>query len=101
MYASKINNDVKIVNSLQDPDSLILVYIAFLAYDSYAASHEMVNQMGGQRRQSSEHFDTDVSKLTGIARTFVDKLISEAGTFIEESEYTRIQTTLSDIVEEM
>lgn len=78
------------------------LYIAFLAYDSYAASHGMVNQMAIELgQQPTEDPDTEAAKLTGIAHTFVDALISEAGSLVEDPEYSEMKDSVRKIVEEM
>ena len=93
------------VAQLSDPSSLILVYIAFLAYDSYAATHGMArHDVGADRAKETETDDdaeTETTKITGIARTFIDGLIKEAGEYIEEPAYSDIKENVARVVQEL
>jgi len=84
-------------NALTDPDSLILLYIAFLALNIYTASANPSST--ATRAQDSTPLDA--SKITSIAHTLVDALITEAGTFIEDPEYTETKSNMADIVSEL
>lgn len=86
---------------MQNPDSLFLLYIAFLAFDFYAGSHGRVTQVESPRIVPTQDAATQVSEIVTIAHTFVDQLIKEAGTSLEDLENTEIKTGLASIVEEM
>ena len=91
------------VIQLTDPISLIPLYIAFLAYDSYAASHVMDAQISDNHApESSPDKDPDVqaAKITGIAYTMLDDLIKQAGTFVEDPEYSEVKRLVENCVAE-
>ena len=79
----------------------MLLYIAFLAYDSYAASHAKEGQVGFARGESSDNLDVEAQKITGIADTLIDELIKAAGTFVEDPEYSDIKDSAGKIVREL
>lgn len=93
------------VNKLTDSDSLILLYIAFLAYDSFRAAHPADGLNGVSRAPGEvlkeEEQDLDSEKLAGIAGKFIDELIKEAGTTVDEPEYSEIKDQVAKITEEM
>lgn len=78
-------------NSLSMPESLVQIYIAFLAYDSYMALHG----------PADEDMVAQETKMTGIAHKLVDDLINEAGTRIEEPEYSEVKDGVAKIVQEL
>ncbi|KXL49241.1 hypothetical protein M433DRAFT_132685 [Acidomyces richmondensis BFW] len=85
---------------LTTPDSLFGLYIAFLAWDHFVATHyhqqpTSSNSVaapaaglgeGGFRMPGSgeSDFETDVAKVTGIAHKILDGLLAEAATMGEE-----------------
>ncbi|KAI9665491.1 MAG: hypothetical protein M1831_001633 [Alyxoria varia] len=93
------------VGQLTDPSNLILVYIAFLAYDSYAATHGMARHDVGADRpeETAPYDDADVesAKIAGIAQTYIDGLIKEAGEYIEDPVYSGIRENAGKIVQEL
>lgn len=90
-----------IANDLTNPDSLILLYIAFLAYDSYTASHGMQYQVGLRGGEEPDAPNVASEKVSGIAHTMIDSLIKEAGAFVEDPEYSEVKTNTSKIVQEL
>lgn len=76
--------------TLTDPTSSLPVYIALVAYDSYAATHQLTADAGDA-----------LGKITGIAKTFMDSIIDEAGTFVEDPEYSEIKQVLEKIVTDL
>ena len=86
---------------LTNVDSLILVYIAFLAYDAYVASHGMQSQIGLRGGEASDSPTIAVDKTSGIAHTIIDDLIKEAGIFVEDPEYSEVRTATGNIVREL
>lgn len=90
-------------NALTNPDSGILLYIAFLARDSFVGSHD-VDALGGEPRVpglTDENLESDAEKMVGIAHTIIDDVINEAGTFIENPEYDEIKEACEKIVREL
>lgn len=88
------------------PDSLIGLYIAFLAWDEYVATHSSAaSSAGGAGLKApgsgADDFETDTSKVTGIAHKIIDDLIKEADTFIEEPEYSETKTKVGEFCLEM
>lgn len=92
-------------HKLTDSDSLILLYIAFLAYDSFRAAHPADGLNGASRAPgmagSEEEQDADAEKLAGIAGKFIDDLIKEAGTTLDEPEYSDVKEQVDKIAQEM
>ncbi|KAK5131616.1 hypothetical protein LTR08_000803 [Meristemomyces frigidus] len=87
------------------PESLIGLYIAFLAWDTFVATHSSpAHEAGGQALKvpgSGEDWEADTEKVTGIAHTVVDNLIKEAGTLIEDPEYAELKQKVSEFVQEL
>jgi len=77
---------------LTDPDSLILLHIAFLALDIFTASASP---------PSTTPAALDAAKFTATAHTLIDALITQAGTFVEDPEYSELKGTAADIVAEL
>jgi len=94
-------NSYPIAQSLTNPDSLILLYIAFLATDAFTATH-LADDLGSVTNTPDEaDAETDAEKVTGIALKIIDDLISEAGTFVEDSEYSEVKSKAGEYVQEM
>jgi len=98
------------VMKLTDPESLILVYIGFLAYDEFLATHatdglKNVPRAPGAATSSASDTDVnvqgDVTKMTGIAHKIIDDLITEAGTFVEDPEYTEVKDNVGRVCHEL
>ncbi|KAK1069078.1 hypothetical protein LTR74_005120 [Friedmanniomyces endolithicus] len=75
------------------PESLIGLHIAFLAWDEYVATHSTpASQAGGVGLKvpgsGADDFSIDTQRVTGIAHKIIDSLIKEAGTFVEDPEYS-------------
>ncbi len=98
-------------NALTDPSSLILIHIAFLAIDSYTASHPAAGisgtfggtSGGAQPRgpPTAEDRAAETAKLTGITHRLIDSLITEAGIFVEKPGYDEVKEGVGKIVMEM
>ncbi|KAK3114337.1 hypothetical protein LTR53_007464 [Teratosphaeriaceae sp. CCFEE 6253] len=85
-------------NELSMPDSLISLYIAFLAYDTFIASHSAEEDLiGGQglqipgTDQREREFRADVETMTNMAYKIVDNLVKEAGISLEDAEYSDVK----------
>ena len=90
------------VFELTNPESLIGEYIAFLAWDSFIATHSTPSTvLGGEGLRVPGSDDAELSadqeKLVGIAHKIVDDLINEAGERIEDPEYTQIKEGVEKI----
>lgn len=84
-------------------DSGILHYIAFVAWDTFVASHN-VDGLGGEPRvpgSNDTDIDTDAEKMVGIALNIMDSLINEAGTFIENPGYDDLKAKCANVVREL
>lgn len=95
-----------LVFELTNPESLLGLYIAFLAWDEFVATHTTeANEVGGEgvRVPGSEEaeLDNDQNRMVGMAHKIMDNLINEAGTRIEDPEYTEIRDKLSAICVEL
>ncbi|KAF2626778.1 NEDD8-activating enzyme E1 regulatory subunit [Macroventuria anomochaeta] len=89
-----------LAQELTFPDSLIPLYIVFLAWDEFTATHDK-DALGGTAQAPGEtDADTDAEKLTGIAQTIMDGLIKEAGTHVEDPEYSTIKTQIGEFAQE-
>ena len=91
---------------LTNPESLIGLYLAFLAWDEFTATHDTkANDKGGEglRMPGSNDLEVeaDQEKLTGIAHKIVDNLINEAGDRIEDPEYSEIKDNIEKICVEL
>lgn len=77
------------------------MYIAFLAWDEFAATHDK-NGLGGAPQVAGERdLDADADKLTGIALKITDDLIKEANASLEEDEYTTVKSQVGDYAREL
>lgn len=92
---------------LTDPDSLLGLYIAFLAFDDFVATHSTpTTHTDGVSTlvtpgEPGADYEADATKLTGIAHKIVDNLINEAGTRIEDPEYCELKANIESICVEM
>jgi len=86
--------------------SLIGLYIAFLAWDEYIATHTTpASDLGGQGLKIPgsilSEIPTDTEKLAGIAHQILDNIINEAGTRVQDPEYTNVKAEIGNICVEM
>lgn len=91
---------------LTNPESLIGIYIAFLAWDEFVATHaSSPSKAGGEGLRvpgsSDPELEADTARVVGIAHKIVDGLIKEAGTRIEEPEYSEVKEGIEKVVTEM
>lgn len=97
--------------ALMDPSSLMPLYVAFMAYDKYANTHqlaadtEVATGTNMQAPHSASLFDDPaektITKVTSIAKTFMDLIITEAGSFLEEPEYSQLKEQLQKIITDL
>lgn len=105
-----IRPDVKLVwgdrakfaaNALTDDSSLMLLYIAFLAYDEFCATHSANLHLSAPQPPGVRNVDVDEEKLTGITYKIISSLLKEAGITLEDSEYDQVKERVGDICAEM
>jgi amyloid beta precursor protein binding protein 1 len=90
-----------IAQNLTFPDSLIPLYIAFLAWDEFTATHEKDGLNRAPQVPGEKDADTDAQKLTGIAFKIADDLVKEASASIDEDEYANIKTQIGEFASEL
>jgi amyloid beta precursor protein binding protein 1 len=83
------------------PDSLIPLYIAFLAWDEFTATHEKDGLGGAPQAPGETDPDTDTEKLKGIAFKIANDLVQEANASIDEDEYATIKTQIGEFASEL
>lgn len=95
---------------LTDTDSLLGLYIAFLAFDSFTATHSTPTTTSSTSTDTSSirvpgstdsELEADEAKLTGMAHKILDDLLDEAGVRIEDPDYTELKDRLGRICVEM
>lgn len=80
---------------------MIPLYIAFLAWDKFAATHDRDALGGAAQAPGETNADTDAEKLTGIAQMIMDDLIKQAGTRVEDPEYSVVKTKIGEYAQEL
>jgi amyloid beta precursor protein binding protein 1 len=80
---------------------LIPLYIAFLAWDEFAATHDKDALGGAPQAPGEMDAGTDAEKLTGIAHKIMDDLIKEAGTSVADPEYSEIKEKIEEFAQEL
>ena len=89
------------VTQLSNPDGLLPLYIAFLAYDTYSATHGVRGTIGMQRGATDDSPDVEAEKIAGITDTYVDGLLKEAGERLEDPTYTEVKTAAANCAHEL
>ncbi|KAF2248849.1 hypothetical protein BU26DRAFT_530912 [Trematosphaeria pertusa] len=92
-----------IAQTLTFPDSLVPLYIAFLAWDKFVATHEK-DALGGAPKvpgESDTDLEADNEKVTSIAFKIANDLVKEAAASIDEDEYATIKTQIGEFVQEL
>lgn len=85
---------------LSMPDSLLTLYIAFLAYDTYASTHDLFN-VGLHRANTRDSYEAEAEKVVGIAESYIDHLLKEAGEHLDEPEYSDVKTAAGNCAREL
>ncbi|KAL1656007.1 hypothetical protein SLS61_001571 [Didymella pomorum] len=80
--------------------TLLPLYIAFLAWDEFTATHNKDALGGAPQAPGETDADTDAEKLTGIAHKIMDDLINEAKTRVEDPDYSAIKTRVGEFAQE-
>jgi amyloid beta precursor protein binding protein 1 len=83
------------------PDSQIPLYIAFLAWDEFIATHDRDGLGGAPRVAGETDTEADCEKLTGIALKIANDLVKEANASIEEDEYDTIKSQIGEYAREL
>lgn len=97
-----------LVNQLTMPDSLLGLYIAFLAFDEFVATHsdpttatDGTSPLVSPGEPGTSDMGADSERLTGIAHKIIDNLINEAGTRIEDPEYSQVKEDVEKLCVEI
>jgi hypothetical protein len=78
---------------LTDETSLILLHIAFLAFDTFYQTHSTPPGL--------YNVEEDAVEMTSTSVSITKELLSLAGSTIESEEYEEVRETLSSICTEM
>ncbi|KAG9377978.1 NEDD8-activating enzyme E1 regulatory protein [Pyrenophora tritici-repentis] len=90
-----------IAQMLTFPESQIPLYIAFLAWDEFVATHDKDGLAGSTQVAGESDPETDSEKLKGIAFKITDDLVKEANASIDEDEYTLIKGQIGEFTHEL
>lgn len=90
-----------IAMQLSFPDSLVPLYIAFLAWDEFAATHDQDGLGGAMKVPGETDPAGDEEKLTGIALKIADDLIKEAASPLDEADYAAVKTQIGEFAREL
>lgn len=95
-----------LASELTNPESLSLLYIAFLAWDEYVATHTTsAKEAGGEGVKvpgsGDEDYEADAEKLTGMSHKIIDSIIKEAGKFIDDPQYSQIKEKVGKLCTEL
>jgi amyloid beta precursor protein binding protein 1 len=88
-------------NALTDDSSLMLLYIAFLAYDEFCATHSANLHLSIPQPPGVQDIVVDEEKLTGIAYRIISNLLKEAGSTLKDSEYDDVKEKVGEICAEL
>ncbi|KAF2755440.1 hypothetical protein EJ05DRAFT_502901 [Pseudovirgaria hyperparasitica] len=87
--------------SLTDPDSLVLLYIAFLAYDSFISSHTTGGLGSASVVPGENNTESDVEMMASMAYAITDDLIQQSGIAMSASEQTVAKGKIEQYVREL
>ncbi|KAL6710379.1 hypothetical protein ACN47E_009325 [Coniothyrium glycines] len=90
-----------IAQMLTFPDSQIPLYITFLAWDEFVATHDKDGLAGAPQVPGEVDQDGDTTKLTGIAFKLLNDLVKDANTSVEEDELDTIKGQVRDFASEL
>lgn len=94
-----------LANELTNNESLSLLYVAFTAWDEYVATHTTsAKEAGGEGVKvpgSSDDHEADAEKLIGMSHKIIDSIVKEAGTFIEDPQYSQIKGNVAKLCVEL
>lgn len=102
---------MQLSDSFLAKESVFPLYAALIAYDSYAATHqlaaetEMASGSNVQQPADPIPFDNDpeetIAKVMGIAKRFLDAVLDEGGQFIEDPGYTEVKERIEGAVKDL
>ncbi|KAG9194645.1 hypothetical protein G6011_04680 [Alternaria panax] len=90
-----------IAQTLTFSDSQIPLYIAFLAWDKFVATHNQDGLEEAPRVAGETDPETDSEKLTGIALEIANDLVKEGNASIEEDQYDEIKSRIGEYAREL
>ncbi len=91
-------------SALTNPDSLILIHIAFLAFDIFTYSHTVGAAATDPRPPGfgpSTNLAADTTAMTGIAEKLIDDVLKEAGVRLGDDDYADVGKRSALIVQEL
>ncbi|KAF2451216.1 hypothetical protein P171DRAFT_400564 [Karstenula rhodostoma CBS 690.94] len=96
-------NAKSLAQKLTFPDALVPIYIAFLAWDKYTATHTLDDLARASKTPGSSDadVDSDTGKVTSIALKLVDSLVKEASYTIDEEEYDTVRAQIAELAREL
>jgi len=86
---------------LTNPEHLMPLYLAFLAWDEFVATHVKDGLNSAPQVPGATEADADSEKVTGIALKLTADLVKEAGAEIEEEEYADIKRRVREFAAEL
>ncbi|KAL1597893.1 hypothetical protein SLS60_008381 [Paraconiothyrium brasiliense] len=97
------SNAKSLAQKLTFPDALLPIYIAFLAWDKFTATHTLDGLAGAPKPPGSSdaEVESDTEKVTSIALKLVDSLVKEAKYTIDPEEYDAIRTQIGELAQEL
>jgi len=88
--------------ALTDETSLILLYIAFLAWDEFGAAYAADAHVSAPQPPGLTDVDGDAEKLTSIAHKIIANLVAESGVpFEDEDELDDVKAKAGEICQEL
>jgi NEDD8-activating enzyme E1 regulatory subunit len=96
------NDPKSLAFELSNPDSLLPLHIAFLAWDEFVATRpdgtSSLHMPG-----STDQYAADTDKVTGIAHVIADKLVTDAtsGAFLPDPDYSALQKRITCFCKEL
>lgn len=97
-----LKTDISTAQKLTFQDALLPIYIAFLAWDKFTATHEADGLAGAPRVPGSSNADleVDTGKVTSIALKLADDLIKQGSYMIDEEDLTTAKTQIGELAQE-
>lgn len=97
-----ITNDCT-AQDLTFPDSLLPIYITFLAWDKYIATHAKDDLLGSPKvpGESNAELEADTEKMTSIALKLTDDLVKQGSVSVDEEELSTVKTQIGEFAQEL
>lgn len=94
---------IDIAQTLTFPDSLVPLYIAFLAWDKFVATHDQGASLNAPKvpGEADSDVESDVEKVTGMANHIAQQLLKEGSVTLEEDDLTTLKNQLSEFSQEL